>query len=232
MMTEVKQREFSETVPVQYEDGFVLFMGEKIKVDPRVLIPRPETEVLVKVTANELSAPVKREYKVLDMCTGSGVVAIALCKLVLGVRMTAADISREALDVARENVEALGLSERIELMASDMFLSFVQDREDLYDAIVSNPPYVSDRDFELLDPWVKAEPVVALYAGKDGMDSINVLCSQSGKFLRKGGFLALEIGYDQSFMTERKMVENGFREIKIYKDDNGYSRVIIGWKNG
>lgn len=226
------QREYSETVPMQYEDGFEVFMGLEIKVDPRVLIPRPETEILVRASLEELSLKKLKEYSVIDMCTGSGVVAIALSRLVPGLKVKAVDVSKEALDLAEENVINYGLSGSIELVVSDMFSCFGSDQENIYDAIISNPPYVSDRDFELLDPWVKAEPALALYAGKNGMDYLSVLCAQSGKFLKSGGFLAVEMGYDQSRMVRDRMVENGFVEIKILKDHSGYDRVMIGRKNG
>lgn len=232
MTTIVRQREYSETVPVQYQDGFVSFMGLKIKVDPRVLIPRPETEILVRAAAKELARLDGQNYKVMDMCTGSGAIAIAMASLLPGAEVKAADISSEALEVARENVGDAGFADRIELMFSDMFSCFAAEEEASYDAIVSNPPYVSDKDFELLDAWVKAEPALALYAGKRGMDYLDILCAKSGRFLKDGGFLALEIGYDQSIIVMEKMTESGFSGMNIVKDDNGYSRVIIGWKNG
>ncbi len=225
-------REYSETVPVQYEDGFSLFMGMRIKVDPRVLIPRPETEILVRTAVDELSRSSVAEPKVVDMCTGSGAVAIAISRMLPGAKIKAVDVSSEALQVAVENVGVFDLSDRIRTFASDMFSGFSSDDEEAYDAVVSNPPYVSDRDFEFLDPWVKAEPEVALRGGREGLDFLEILCEESGKFIRKGGFLALEVGYDQSRKVRDKMAENGFSRIEAIRDGNGFNRVVIGRKNG
>ncbi|MFA6635762.1 MAG: peptide chain release factor N(5)-glutamine methyltransferase [Candidatus Omnitrophota bacterium] len=225
------EREYSEAIPPQYLDGFAVFMGRRIKVDPRVLIPRPETEILVRTAKDEIELSGKKKSRILDMCTGSGAVAIALAEILPDVKITAADISREALEVAEDNLRHFGFAGRIELAVSDLFSAFGNDSENLFDAIVSNPPYVSDRDFKLLDPWVKAEPAIALFAGEKGMDYLSRICEESPKFLKDGGFLAVEIGYDQYPAVTQKMAECGFSEIKSFKDENGYDRVIMGQKN-
>lgn len=232
MSARILQREYSETVPVQYEDGFVFFMGTKLKVDTRVLIPRPETELLVKIAEREIRRSNPGKSKIIDMCTGSGAIAIALAKSLPQAHIKAVDISSEALEVAEENIRDARLLGNIDILASDMFLNFNNGDEGIYDGIVSNPPYVSDRDFEFLDPWVKAEPAIALFAGKNGMDHLNNICSQSLRFLKNGGFLAVEIGYDQSLLVREKMKESGFLGIESFKDDNGHYRVTIGRKNG
>lgn len=232
MTTRILRREYSETVPAQYEDGFTIFMGTKIKVDARVLIPRPETELLVKIAERELRRSNPEKCRIIDMCTGSGAIAITLAKSLPQAHIKAVDISREALEVAEENIREERLFDNIDILVSDMFSCFGDADEGIYDGIVSNPPYVSDRDFELLDPWVKAEPPVALFAGKNGMDHLNTICSQSLRFLKSGGFLAVEIGYDQSLLVREKMKGTGFFGIESFKDDNGHDRVIIGRKNG
>jgi release factor glutamine methyltransferase len=226
------EREYSETVPTQYLDGFAVFMGKRIKVDPRVLIPRPETEILVRAAKDEIELSGKRKTRVLDMCTGSGAVAIALAEILPDAKITATDISREALEVAEDNLRHFRLAGRIKLEISNLFSALSNAPENLFDAIVSNPPYVSDRDFKLLDPWVKAEPAIALYAGEKGMDYLSRICEESPGFLKSGGFLAVEIGYDQFSAVTRKMSECGFSEIKSFKDEGGYDRVIMGRKNG
>lgn len=230
MTIKTGQREYSETIPVQYQDGFVVFMGHRISVDSRVLIPRPETELLVKVSGDELDRMSSGKANIIDMCTGSGVIAIALSKRLPDLKVRAVDISSQALEVAAKNVEDAGLSKCIDLGVSDLFSSFDDTSRGVYDAIVSNPPYVSARDFEFLDPWVKAEPSIALYAGEKGMDYLNAICVNGGLYLKKNGFLALEIAYDQAFMVKEKMVECGFDGIKSFNDPNGYERVVMGWK--
>jgi release factor glutamine methyltransferase len=232
MISDIIMREYSETIPVQYQDGFTVFMGLKIKVDPRVLIPRPETELLVRVAVETLNRAIPGESKIVDMCTGSGAVAISLAGLLPKAKITAVDISAKALEVASENINNTGFPERIDIVESDIFSGFSADHEGVYDGVVANPPYVSELDLEFLDPWVKAEPVVALFGGKDGIDHLAAICSQSPKFLKKGGFLAVEVGYDQSSAVKKKMAENGFSVIKSFKDHNGYDRVIRGFKNG
>jgi release factor glutamine methyltransferase len=232
MIKAIDQREYSEVVPPQYEDGFAMFMGLKIKVDPRVLIPRPETVMLVAQAARQLEETGRKNFKVVDMCTGSGAVAIGLSSILAGAKIKAADVSAEALEIAKENVLGHRFHDRIELVESDMFSKFGREDMRAYDAVVSNPPYVSDRDFQRLDTWVKAEPALALYAGKNGMDYIDILCKKSGMFLKKGAFLALEIGYDQSAMVQEKMKENGFLGLEVFKDPGGHDRVITGRVDG
>lgn len=226
-------RDYSETIPVQYEEGKTDFMGLEIMVDPRVLIPRPETELLVKKTAELISSCDQASPRILDLCTGSGVIAIALAKLLQGASITAVDVSEDAVCVAKENVRKHGLEERIDLKLSDLFECF--DRaiyKGSFDCIVSNPPYVSDRDYKDLDVWVKAEPKIALHAGEKGMDYLGAIIGQSLNFLRPGGFLALEAGYDQALQVRQLLSEAGFKGIRGYLDSNGYERVITGSKDG
>jgi release factor glutamine methyltransferase len=225
-------KEHSGTVPVQYEEGKAAFMGLDIPVDERVFIPRPETELLVSVTEDLLSRNAPAGPFVLDLCTGSGAIAIALAKRLPGCRVIGADVSEDALAVARENIRDLGVQDKIKLVRSDMFSAFLPGREGMFDAIVSNPPYVSSGDYEKLDAWVRAEPRIALHAGDDGMDRLNVLAEQSGRFLKKGAFLAVEIGYDQSKKVKDAFRRNGLNDIRSYKDFNGHERVIAVVKHG
>ncbi len=230
MMRGSARVEYSETVPFQYQQGHVRFMGAKVMVDPRVLIPRPETELLVKAAVDILAGRPGR-VDVLDMCTGSGAVAIALSRAVPAASVTACDVSRGALSVARKNIQENGLGQKIDIRVSDMFKSLKAVPGGAYDAIVSNPPYVSERDFDMLDPWVKAEPAIALYGGRDGMDYLNILCEQAPLYLKKDGFLAVEIGYDQSVRVREKMSGSGLKDVRGLRDYNGYDRVIVGRKN-
>jgi len=225
-------REYSETIPVQYEEGRASFMGNDIIVDERVFIPRPETELLVRVAADMLKAKGREDASVLDMCTGSGAVAVSLARRMPDACIMAADISEEALRVTRANIERCSLGERVMPVESDMFSFFASGYREAFDAIVSNPPYVSSEDYEKLDAWVLAEPRIALWSGDEGMDHINVLARESSAYLTQGGFIAIEIGYDQADRVKRVLSGNGFRDISSHRDFNGHERVVTGVKHG
>ncbi|RKY41544.1 MAG: peptide chain release factor N(5)-glutamine methyltransferase [Candidatus Makaraimicrobium thalassicum] len=224
--------EYSETVPVQYQEGTAAFMDMNVLVDPRVLIPRPETELLVSVAAGLCRGKSWKSPVILDVGTGTGVIPLGLTKLIEDCRVIGADICEEALNVARENLRRFNREDRVELVVSDMFAAFVPEYENFFDCVVSNPPYVSEKDYEGLDAWVKAEPRIALCAGREGMDHLNVLAGQSGRFLAPGGFIAVEAGYDQAQKVKDAFRVSGFTDITAFRDFNGYERVITGWKRG
>lgn len=224
--------EYSNAVPIQYQEGKQSFMGMDVLVDPRVLIPRPETELLVQVACDLLKENGITRPFILDVGTGSGVIPMALTKEMPDSRVIGSDISPEALCVARDNIERAGRMEQVELLVSDMFSFFGKEYENGFDCIISNPPYVSKRDYENLDAWVKAEPRKALYAGEEGMDYLNILAENSSAFIKPGGFLAVEVGYDQAEKVKSKFYGCGFGDIKTYKDFNDYERVVVGWKHG
>jgi release factor glutamine methyltransferase len=225
-------REYSETIPIQYEEGKTRFLGMDMAVDRRVLIPRPETELLVEVAAEFCRDMSGRKPFILDLCTGSGAVSLALERILGTCRVIGSDISEDAIDVARENLKRFGKEDVIDLVVSDMFSAFGPEYEGAFDCIVSNPPYVSEKDYEKLDAWVRAEPKIALYAGKEGMDYLEVIAGHSRRFLRPGGFVAVEIGYDQADKVKSALAMNGFAGIESFKDTGGHERVIAGWKNG
>jgi release factor glutamine methyltransferase len=229
---ESEMMDYSETVPVQYQGGKARFMGTTLAVDKRVLIPRPETELLVSIARDLCCEKAWKTPFILDVGTGSGAISIGLAISIPGSRIMGSDVSAEALCVAKENVKRTECGERIELVRSDMFESFGEEYRGKFDVIVSNPPYVSARDYEGLDAWVKAEPKVALYAGEEGMDYLDLLAERSEKFLKQGGFLAVECGYDQAEKVKKKMRQCNFTGITSFKDFNGYERVTVGWMHG
>jgi release factor glutamine methyltransferase len=225
-------KEYSETVPVQYQQGKASFLGMDILVDERVLIPRPETELLVEVAAGLCRQSSLEKPFILDLCTGSGAVALGLVSMLDGCRVIGSDVSQDAISVARKNIDRFDLGDRVKLLISDMFESFGAEYEGAFDCIVSNPPYVSDKDYVKLDAWVKAEPKIALYAGAEGMDYLSLLIPGSARFLKPGGFLAVEVGYDQAGKVKRQFDACGFEKIDSFRDFNRHERVIVGWKNG
>jgi len=219
-----------DKTPIQYEEGAASFMGMEIIVDQRVLIPRPETELLVRKVA-DLCVGIKKP-RILDAGTGSGIISLGLAKLITDCEIIASDVSKDALSVARKNLKKFGFADKIRLVVSDWFSYFTEEYNNFFDCIVSNPPYVSLKDFDQLDPWVKAEPRLALYAGKEGMDCLNVIISGSLRLLAPKGKLSVEIGYDQAEKVKNRFSEGGFIGLTSSKDFNGYERVITGFKNG
>lgn len=216
--------------PVQYIMGHTEFCGLDIKVNEDVLIPRPETEMLVEVVAGLVHSQqsIVHSRSILDLCTGSGCVAIALTKKLPDCKIVASDISEKALALAGENVK-IHRAEWVKLIKSDLF----SDIEGHFDIIVSNPPYVSGLEFAELQEEVLKEPRVALYGGEDGLDFYRRIFSVAGKFLTDGGCVAVEIGYGQA-RAVRSICEavKGFAVADVKKDSNGIDRVIVAkWTN-
>ena len=174
--------------PLQYILGETEFMGLTFHVEPGVLIPRADTEILVE-KALELMRPGAR---VLDIGTGSGAIAISLAKLGKSARVTAVDVSDKALEIARKNAESNGAN--VEFIKSDCF-SALNGRK--YDMIVSNPPYISDEEMRGLMPEVKLEPELALFGGADGLDFYRRISREAPGYLNEGGWLLFEIGWLQ-----------------------------------
>lgn len=178
--------------PVAYIIGQKEFWAMPFKVTKDVLIPRPETEEVVE-QAHLLLLPRKDEpLRFLDLCTGSGCIAAALAKEFPQSRITATDISRSALSVARENVTALGFSDRITFREGNIYDTL--QREDApFNLIISNPPYVPTGEIETLVPEVRNEPVIALDGGAEGLDVIRRIAAAAGDYLVSGGYLVIEI---------------------------------------
>ncbi len=210
-------------VPAQYIIGKTNFMGFDIYVNSNVLIPRQDTESVVEETLKIIP----KGATVLDMCTGSGCIAIALKKLRDDLNVFAADISGEALEVAKRNIDENNLD--IKLIESDLFENIKDDM--VFDVIISNPPYVTKSEYEELLPEVKDyEPKIALTAGEDGLDIYKRLIPASRKYLKENGILSLEIGCKQAISVSNILKENSFREIKVNKDLPGKDRNIIAIK--
>ncbi|MFH1846758.1 MAG: peptide chain release factor N(5)-glutamine methyltransferase [Candidatus Omnitrophota bacterium] len=224
--------DYSETIPIQYQEGKTTFMGMDICVVPGVFIPRPETELLVRIVTELCEEKLLDDAFVLDLGTGSGIIPLGIKMLMKKSRIIGADISEDALTVARRNLRRLSVQDNVHFIKSDMFSFFGSEYEETFDAIVSNPPYVSEKDYEKLDAWVLAEPKIALCSGAEGMDGLHIIIRESNRFLKPGGFVAVEIGYDQAEKVKKVFKVHGFIDIKGYRDFNGYERVITGHKHG
>lgn len=200
--------------PLSYVLGNADFYGYEIKVDERVLIPRPETEELV----SEVLKVVKNTDKVLDLCTGSGAIALVINKK-SGASVTATDISEAALDVAKENFKQFDAA--VETRLIDLY----GDLSEKFDIIVSNPPYIKTEEIDTLDKEVKDyEPRIALDGGEDGLDFYRRICEGAKQRLNEHGKLFLEAGYGEAEEI-KKMLENDFN-VEIIKDISGIDRII------
>lgn len=222
-------KRIGENEPYAYLIGKTEFYSMEIKVTPDCLIPRPETELLVERAIELLrAAKANRTQKLCDLCTGSGCIAVAIAKNYQNCKIIATDISDAALAVAAENVGKYNLSDRIELLCGDLFEPIIHGLDDdKFDMIVSNPPYVSDAEFELLDENVKDyEPRQALYGGKDGLDIYRKIIGGLGDHLKPDGVLIMEIGYSQG-QAVKQLLEPVFSEVKIEKDISNNDRIVI-----
>jgi len=208
--------------PFQYISGVQEFYGHEFKVTPDVLIPRPETEILVEAAINELNG--NAETKFCEIGVGSGCIAISILKAVPLAVAIAVDISKAAIDVARMNADSHDVLDRLSLKESDVF-SNVSEFE--FDLIVSNPPYVTLPDIETLQKEVREfEPRTALVGGQDGLDIIRTLVSEAPKYLRPKGMMLIEIGWDQSDRV-REMFENRtWHNLMLLDDLQGIPRIV------
>lgn len=216
--------------PLQYILGHQEFWSIDFKVDPRVLIPRPDTELLVEQSLLILSKnSLKQIPSVLEIGTGSGAIAIALAKEVKNIFLVATDISREALGLAKENARSAGVQNQIEFVNGDLFspLRFLKDRA-FFDLILSNPPYIIRRKIDTLAKEVRDyEPFIALDGGEDGLEFYRRIIPEAPFYLREGGWLLLEVGQGQGEKVAEQIERNGtFLKPQILPDLSGIERVV------
>ena len=210
--------------PVAYITGCKEFWSFTLEVNSSVLIPRPDTEIIVEEALSICRKIDSSEIKILDIGTGSGAIAIALALEITGAKVMATDISEVALNVARKNATVLGLQDKIEFKLGNLF----EPVDGSFDIIVCNPPYISAKDYEELPAGVKNyEPREALLAGKSGLEIYEKLVYQAAGFVQKNGWLLLEIGAKQETGVCGIMEATGFYDsLEMSRDYAGLPRVI------
>lgn len=214
--------------PLQYILGVTEFMGFEFRVNKNVLIPRPETELLVeKAVTYAAKSESQKVRNILDLGTGSGCIAISLAKLIPDSSITAVDICGEALLVAKENAILNKVADRIKFIKSDLFSSN-ELRDFSYELIISNPPYICTQEISALQPEVRFEPRIALDGGIDGLDFYRRLADKSALYLRKEGLLIMEMGFGQSDAI-KNIFENceDFKIMEIEEDYNNIERIMV-----
>ena len=223
-----KLNRLKDEEPIQYILNKQEFMGFEFYVDENVLIPQPDTEILVEEVV-DISKKINNnsnELRVLDMCTGSGAIAISLSKLIENASVSASDISDGALNVAKEN--AIKNSVNIEFYKSDLFNDISKNVK--FDIIVSNPPYIQTEVIKGLSKEVQSEPFIALDGGEDGLVFYREIIKNAKDYIVEDGYLALEIGYDQKESVTNLLRENGYKNIYSKTDLSGNDRVVVGQK--
>ncbi len=220
----IKRRGQNE--PLQYILGIVEFYGLEFKVNSAVLIPRPETEILVETIIENLGT--ESNAKILDIGTGSGNIPICLAKFLPHTKIFSIDKSKEALQLAEENAVLNEVDSKIEFIEADIF-NLKHSHKTKFDVIVSNPPYVNADEYKLLQPELKVfEPRMALTDEKDGLNFYRSISAQAEELAGKNALLYFEIGKDQYKEVEQIMLNNSIKNITIKKDYQNIERIIYG----
>lgn len=223
-MSPGKQAEYEKLIakrasryPLQYITGSQEFMGIEYKVNENVLIPRQDTETLVEEALKYVA-----DKDVIDMCTGSGCIAISVALLGRPKSVTAVDISQSAIDLAKENAADKGA--QVIFVESDLW----ENVDKVYDVIISNPPYISEEEVKKLMPEVKDyEPALALEGGKDGLYFYGKIAEGAKRYLSENGMILFEIGCEQAEDVRRILLKEGFGDIVVIKDLAGRDRVVM-----
>lgn len=210
-------------VPLEHITHQREFMKLNFYINENVLIPRQDTEILVEEVIN-IAKRIKNP-KILDLCTGSGAIAVSLAKYLTESEITATDISNKALEIAKKNAKINEVENRITFISSDLFTNIPKEK---YDIIVSNPPYIKRNVIETLDEQVRKEPYMALDGGLDGLDFYRKIIKNSYEYLKYHGFLCLEIGFDQKIdvielIENEEKFENTYSKKDLFDND----RIII-----
>ncbi|MBZ9606382.1 peptide chain release factor N(5)-glutamine methyltransferase [Clostridium estertheticum] len=230
-LNQKQEKEFSRLIqirkskmPIKYILGECEFMGMDFIVRPGVLIPRPDTEILVEEVIRHINE--KAYTEVCDVCSGSGAIGIAIAEFIKSTKVTLYDIADDALTVAKLNIERFDLAIRVNVENSDLLKAPIEQNKK-FEVVVSNPPYIREDIIPtLMDDVKEYEPYIALSGGRDGLDFYRRITEESLQVLKKGGLLAFEIGYDQREEVSDILLKSGFKKIECIKDLAGNDRVI------
>jgi len=224
-----------DKIPLQYITKHQEFMGMDFLVEKGVLIPRPETEILVEEVIKRLkNYKCSNNLDVADLGTGTGVIAVSIAKFIDNITIYATDISKKSLQIALKNAQKHDCKDKILFLQGDLFEPFIgRIEKDSLDGIISNPPYIGSYDFKSLPPEIKNnEPKIALSGGIDGLDYYRKIIRKSPQYLKINGFIALEIGLNQYQKIEGMILknENYNQNVEIIKDYSGIERVVIAYR--
>jgi release factor glutamine methyltransferase len=224
-----------DKIPLQYITKHQEFMGMDFMVEEGVLIPRPETEILVDEVIKRLkNYKYSDNLKVVDLGTGTGIIATCIAKFIEDIIIYATDISKKSLQVALKNAKKHNCRDKIIFLQGDLFEPFIgRIEKNSLDGIISNPPYIDSCNFKLLPPEIKDnEPKIALFGGIDGLNYYRKIIKKSPYYLKKSGFIALEVGINQSKIVEELIIkENSFnQDIEVINDYLGIERVVIAYR--
>lgn len=226
-------------VPVAYLTGLKAFHGIELLVNESVLIPRPETEILVDLALDEInrirsSNKSNQSTRILDLGTGSGAIALAIAHSLntmqnkdINVEILGIDLSRAAIQLARQNANALNLTNKVHFLESNWYESIPSNYFNNVDLIISNPPYIRAGDPHLVEGDLRFEPKLALTDNNDGLDCIRTILAGGKQYLKKGGLLALEHGYDQGAQVRSLMSLGGYQGVASQSDLAGHLRVSL-----
>ena len=217
--------------PIAYLVGKRGFHDIELYVAPGVLIPRPETEILIEIALREIQK-LNRPVNILDLGTGSGAIALAIAHSAPQVLVTATDQSLEALAIANINAEQLGLSDRVQFTQGDWYAALEDEYfSTQFDIILSNPPYIAAGDTHLNEGDLRFEPASALTDGAGGLSCLKAIISQVGPYLKLGGLVAVEHGFDQSEAVVNLMKAAQLKQIQVHRDLAGHCRAASGRKS-
>jgi release factor glutamine methyltransferase len=215
-------RRRGEGEPLQHLLGTVEFCGQTFLCDKRAMVPRPETEQLVESLEAEVRGQ-KSEVSIIDVGTGSGVIALSLAKKFSNAQIVATDVSDEAIALAQENAARLNLSERVQFLKSDL----LADVEGTFDIVAANLPYIAAQDRHLLSREVLHDPEIALFGGSNGEEMLRALIEQAPSRLKPGGLLALEIGLGQADALLELLAQKKYDDISVKSDYSNVSRFLF-----
>lgn len=211
--------------PIAYILGKTEFMGLNFIVNEKVLIPRQETEILTEEVLNQIK--INKYKKILDMCTGSGCIAISVAKD-SDVEITASDISDKAIEIAKKNSKANNITDKINFIVSDMFSNISEQK---FDIIISNPPYIAEKEFQELEKDLSFEPRQALVAKEEGLFFYRQIANNAKNYLNQNGLIIVELNANIPDKIAGVFTNSGYKKIKIIKDYSGLDRVLV-LKNG